>query len=287
MLRILTALFITSIIFTSCKQESPATQTDVNSAKLASLQNKISQLELDHAMKDSIINESLAFFNEVKSNLEAIGIRKDEIRAISENNEISTDDKKWILEEIQHINYLREDNSRKVLQMQEQLTSNNVTIEELEVMVESLLKDIQWKDEQIKLLQSELKNLDREYAILFEAYEEQVVKLDVMTDEMNAVYYSYGSEQELRENGVVEKKNGFMGIGKKIILKDDLNDEYFTRIDATKTAAIKIFGEDLHFITYHPKTSYQLTPNKNTTTIQILDHSEFWKLSKYLVVTVD
>jgi len=149
------------------------------------------------------------------------------------------------------------------------------------------MKDIQWKDEQITMLQSELNNLDREYSALFDAYQEQAIKLDAVTDEMNSVYYSYGTEEELRDNGVIEKKNGFMGIGKKTSLKDDLNDQYFTRVDGTKVSTIKIVGEDMRFITYHPKSSYQLNPSGNGTTIKILDHSEFWKISKYLVVIVD
>jgi len=240
--RIFSVLLFASLLFASCKQEPTGNDTDLNTGELSSLQNKINQLELDNAMKDSVINESLAFFNEIKSNLEAIGIRKDEIRAISGNSEISGDDKEWILEEIQHINYLREDNARKVRQMQDQMKKNGVKIKELEVMIESLMKDIQWKDEQITMLQSELNNLDREYSALFDAYQEQAIKLDAVTDEMNSVYYSYGTEEELRDNGVIEKKNGFMGIGKKTSLKDDLNDQYFTRVDGTKVSTIKIVG---------------------------------------------
>ncbi|MGB0914813.1 MAG: hypothetical protein ACPGVI_02020 [Crocinitomicaceae bacterium] len=285
--RIIIALFIASIAFTGCKQDQANTDTVSNDGEVSSLQNKVNQLELDNAMKDSVINESLAFFNEIKSNLEAIGIRKDEIRAISENSEISGDDKEWILEEIQHINFLREDNARKVKQMQGQMKKNGLKIKELEIMIESLLKDIQWKDEQITLLQSELNNLDREYSALFDAYQEQAIQLDAVTDEMNAVYYAYGTATELRDNGVIEKKNGFLGIGKKTELKDDMNDQYFTRIDATAVNSVKVIGENIHFVTYHPKTSYELEETANGATIKILDASEFWKISKYLVVIVD
>ena len=40
------------------------------------LQNQIKQLELEKAQKDSLINESLSFFNLIKSNFEAIGVKK-------------------------------------------------------------------------------------------------------------------------------------------------------------------------------------------------------------------
>mgnify|MGYP000148853698 CR=1 FL=1 len=278
---------ILAFILVSCVQDPEPTNGDSPNGDMIDLQNKVDQLQLDNAMKDSVINESLAFFNVIKENLEAIGIRKDEIRAISENDEISNNDKEWILEEIKHINFLREENSNNLRRMQAQMKKNGLKIKELEIMIESLMKDIQWKDEQITMLQSELNNLDREYSALFDAYQEQSIQIDQITDELNTVYYAYGTESELKDNGVIEKKNGFMGIGKKTSLKEDFNDQYFTKIDATKKRSLSVEGSDIRFITYHPKTSYELIQEGNRTRIKIIDASEFWKISKYLVVIVD
>ena len=280
------SVFTLIILFTSCVQDNNNEGGSPNGGNV-DLENKIKQLELDNALKDSVINESLSFFNEIKANLEAIGIRKDEIRAISENDEISNDDKKWILEEIQHINYLREENAGKVRRMKDQMKKNGLKIKELEVMIESLMKDIQWKDEQISLLQGELDNLDKEYSALFDAYQEQSIHMDEMTEEMNTVYYAYGTSKELQDNKVIEKKNGFLGMGKKTELTSNLNESYFTKMNAKKKTKINIEGSDLQFITYHPRSSYKLEANGARTTIVILDASEFWKISKYLVVVID
>ncbi|MDX2361554.1 MAG: hypothetical protein QNK23_12160 [Crocinitomicaceae bacterium] len=284
--KILSVLFLSLILF-SCVQDEPGTQGNSDSTDLVDLQNQVQQLEQDNAQKDSVINESLAFFNEIKGNLEAIGIRKDEIRAISDNAEISPDDKQWILQEIQHINFLREENASKLKRMQDQVENNGIKIAELEIMIESLMKDIQWKDEQISMLQSELDNLDREYSVLFDAYQEQAVLVDQITDELNSVYYAYGSEDELIEGGVIEKKNGFLGIGRKTELREDLNNDYFTKANATRQKSIYVEGTDLRLITYHPQSSYTFIEEGERTLIQIKDASEFWKISKYMVVIVD
>jgi len=283
MSKFLSVLILVFVVF-SCKQE-PTTGDD--SGGNTELENKIKQLELNNAMKDSVINESLAFFNEIQSNLEAIGIRKDEIRAKSENQEVSADDKRWILEEIQHINHLREENAGKVRQLQTQMKKNGLKIQELDLMIESLMKDIQWKDEQISLLQNELDNLDKEYSVLFDAYQEQAIQLDEVTEEMNTVYYAYGSSKELQDNKIIEKKNGFLGMGKKTELTANINDSYFTKINAKKKTKITIEGDEVQFITYHPRSSYKLELNGARTTIVILDASQFWKISKYLVVVID
>lgn len=274
-----------SLIFSSCVQDTP--DTDTTNGDDLGLQNRIDQLELDNALKDSVINEALSYFNEIKENIESIGIRKDEIREITTNPEITSDDKQWILEQIRHINFLREENARKVKQLKTELKVNNLYISELEVMVESLTKDIQWKDEQINLLQGELDNLDKEYSALFDAYQEQSIKVDDLTSKMNTVHYAYGTDKELLENGVIEKKNGFIGIGKKTELKENFNDKYFTAIDITKKKSITIDGTNLHFITIHPTKSYELIESGNITKVKIIDASEFWKVSKYLVIVVD
>lgn len=284
MFKFLSIVAITLLVF-SCKQEPESTNNVENGNK--DLENQIAQLELDNAQKDSVINESLAFFNEIKSNLESIGVRKDEIRTLSENPELQPDDKNWILEEIRHINFLREDNARMVKRLNAELEKNGLKIKELEIMVESLVKEIQWKDEQIERLQSELHLLDQQYSKLFDAYQDQSMKIDLLTHKINKVYYAYGSEKELMENNIIEKKNGFIGIGKKLKLRSDFKSDYFTEADAAKSTNFTIRGENVRLITVHPSASFELIENGATSKIKILDASEFWKISKYLVVIID
>ncbi|XOV68379.1 MAG: hypothetical protein ACFHU9_04225 [Fluviicola sp.] len=269
----------------SCQQKAENESANVPEDK--EKDNRIAQLELENAMKDSVINESLAYFNEIKANLEAIGIRRDEIRELSENPELAAEDKKWILEEIRRINFLREDNARLVKQLNSELDKSNLQIKELEVMVESLMKDIQWKDEQIALLQEELDRLDHQYSVLFDAYQEQAVVVDNLRDKLNTVYYAYGTSEELLDNKILSKNNGFIGIGRRLEMRKDFDASYFTKTDASTQKTINIRGKDVRLMTEHPGDSYTLKENAIGTLLTIKDASEFWKISKYLVVLVD
>lgn len=280
-------IVLASLTLVSCKDDSNTENGSATSAEVIDLQNQIKQLELEKSQKDSLINESLAFFNIIKSNLEAIGVKKDEIRVISSDPERQNTDKEWILEQIRYINFLREDNARMVKQLNSEINSSGLKISELEVMISSLNNEIALKDEQINLLQTELDRLDSEYSKLFDAYQEQSEEIDQLKTNLNTVYYAYGTQNELAENGVIERKNGFVGIGKKISLKDKFNDSYFTATDAKKTKSISILGTGIRFITSHPTNSYELEVQGSKTVIRISDASEFWKISKYLVVTVD
>lgn len=273
------------VFIASCKQDPNASGSDKGSVK--DMENRIAQLELENSMKDSVINESLSFFNEIKTNLEAIGVRRDQIRQLSENPELQEEDKQWILEEILKINYLREDNARLMKQLNDQMKKNGVNVKALEEMISSMKLEIQWKDEQINLLQTELERLDEQYSALFDAYQEQAVQVDQLTDELNTVHYAYGSAEELTSNKIISKKTGFIGIGKRLELRSDFNDSYFTEANASKTKTITVRGENIRLLTDHAPASYKLVKNGPATQIVIMDPSQFWKISKYLVVLVD
>ncbi len=275
------------LLMVSCSENSDDSESSSNSAKSIDLQNKIKQLELDNSLKDSVINEALLFFNEIQTNLEAIGIRRKEIQNLTSNPEFSPNDKTWVLEQIRQINYMREDNAGKINQLNAELKKNKFKIKELETMISSMMKDIQWKDEQISLLKSELNQLDSEYSKLFDAYQEKAIQVEYLQTEINAVYYAYGSSSELKQNGVIEKKNGFLGIGKNVSLKDKFNEKYFTKLNAKDKKVITVDGANPRFVTTHPSGSYRMSTENGRSKIAITDVSEFWKISKYLVVVVD
>lgn len=282
--RIILPVLIGLLLF-SCQQkaEDETVSTPVNKE----MENQIAQLELENSMKDSVINESLSFFNEIKANLEAIGVRSDQIRELSENPELASEDKQWILEEIRRINFMREDNARLVKLLNSELDKSNLEIKELQIMVESLMQDIKWKDEQISSLQIELDRLDHQYSVLFDAYQEQSVQVDQLRDELNTVYYAYGTAEELEENKIISKKNGFIGIGRRLELRQDFNTEYFTKTNSTTQGNMTIRGNNVRLLTDHPTDSYELNESATGTVLKITDVSEFWKISKYLVVLVD
>lgn len=282
-MRFLIFTLLTITLLSACTTEPANNGTTTQNTDQ---EKRIAQLERENSLKDSMINESLVYFGEIRSNLAAIESKKDEIRIVSTNPEISNDDKKWILEQIRHINYLREENAKKINQLNKQLKQNGIKIKELENMIQELVSNIEVKDEQISILQGELESLDKAYSKLFDAYQEKAVLVDELTDEINTAYYSYGTESELEKNQVIERKNGFIGIGKKINLLDDFNEKYFAKIDLREEKEIFVEGSNLKFITDHSSKSYTLIPIGKNTKIKILNPREFWKVSKYLVIVV-
>ncbi|MEY3437592.1 MAG: hypothetical protein RL265_177 [Bacteroidota bacterium] len=283
-MRFIIFLSATIFLFGACSSDK---QTASDQQDSSDSKKKIAQLEKDNASKDSMLNLSLAYFSDIQSNLEAIELKKDEIRIISANTEVSSDDKTWILEQIRHINYLREENAKKVGVLNKLLDKNGIRILELEKLIQNMIQNIQIKDEQISVLQGELGSMDKAYAKLFDAYQEKSEMVDELKETLNTAFYSYGTESELVKNQVIERKNGFIGIGKKIYLSENFNEKYFAKIDLTEEKELFIEGSDVKFITDHPSKSYTLVPVGKNTKIKISNPREFWKVSNYLVVVVD
>lgn len=268
----------------ACNSDEDVQQAalEQQSAETIQLKSQNEQLRLELEAKDSMINESISFFNEIQDNLASISVKQDEIQVKSNDPELGEDGRKEIIQQIQNINFLREQNARKVRQLQKKLKAKDMRIDELQSMVDRLVLQIKAKDEQIESLQMQLSDLDAEYSELFDQYQEQVdLAMEVIT-ELNTVYYTMGSVDELVSNNVIVKEGGFIGIGKKTDLSNNMNEEYFTKGDKTKLNEIKVIGKEPKFITDHPSDSYKWDGN----TLTITDAQKFWKVSKYLVIEV-
>ncbi len=272
----------------ACNMSPTAEEGDGNeSEEIARLRSENRDLQDKLVEKDSVLNESIMLFNEIEENLAMINLKEDEIRFRSTNVELAEDAKQWILQEIQNINYLRESNSKKVSELNQQLSNQKVKIDQFNLLVNNLMNKIQVQDEEIEMLRVELSDLDKEYVELLEAYQEQSQIAAETIKELNTVYYAYGSEAELIENGVIVKEGGFIGMGKRTKIKGDLNDNYFTKIDLSRQKQIEVVGEKIKFITDHPSSAYEIVTNGKNNTIKIKDPKSFWKVSKYLVIVVE
>ena len=276
-------LFTLLFIFSACKDDaSDLNTTSEKDTEMIELRNKVAQLELESSQKDAALNDAISFFNEVQENLAKINVKEEEIRVRSGNPEFTQDDQAWILQEIQNINFLRKQNAQSVKNLKQQLNKKDLKISELEGMRDRLVMQIRAKDEQIASLQRTLADLDMEYSELFDEYQEQVeMTLDVLK-ELNTVYYAYGTLDELTENNVLVREGGFIGIGKKTNIAENLNEKYFQKMDKTKVKEIRIVGEKPDLVTDHSISSYKWKGDK----LVILDADKFWKVSKFLVVTV-
>jgi hypothetical protein len=108
--------------------------------------------------------------------------------------------------------------------------------------------------------------------------------IEEKTTELNTAYYVIGTTRELKDKKIITKAGGFMGLGRSKGLTPDMNKNYFTRVDITKLNAIPIMKNKVSIVTSHPKTSYHLTGKNAADSLIITNPTEFWSISKVLVI---
>lgn len=279
--------YFLAIFIIACNQ----TESD-EVLKLRALNDSISN---EAKIKDDAINDFLKSFNDIEENLSTIKEKEKIITITADtNSELKQDAKDRINEDIQTIYQMLTENKKKLNSLNKKLKNANIKISELENMIANMTKQLNDKDGEIIELKGKLEKMNIQIAELVsnvEDLKDENVNLnqtvDAQTSELNTAFYVFGTEKELKENKVITKEGGFIGLGKIEKLMEDFNKDYFSKIDITKIKKIDLYSKKARIITTHPASSYKIYGEGKADSLVIKNPSDFWGVSKYLVIVVD
>lgn len=286
MKKFLVGFFAITLLVSGCKSYKQDYETS---------QVKITTLEKQVSQSDSIVNELFASLGEVEANLAEITSREKIISQNSENKEISQDVRMTINNDIQAINDLLARNKKSIASLQKKLKDSRFESEQLKNFVASLEQRIVEKDGEIEQLKGELQKLNFKVeelnltvsTLTAEGQSKQQV-IEQKTEELNTAYYVVGTERELRDQKIIDKSGGFLGIGRSSNITKDFDKEKFFRIDVTLTDSIPFSATKVKLLTSHPSGSYTLIQeNKKYKALKINNPKTFWQNSKVLVIVKD
>ncbi len=259
-------------------------------------------LEQVTAYKDSSIASFLGDFSVIQANLDSIKqIEKIVSVQSGRNRELNTSQKQQIIEDIALLHQLLQKNKELTASLQKKLKNANLkiadleeTISGLELMVKNMEAQANEQDLQIASLTDEVKKLNVDITQLNQKIkdvetvsQQKTVTINEQTVALNTAYYAFGTLKELKDNGIIEKSGGVIGMGKTPVMKKDFNRDYFTPIDIRDFKYLRLMAKKAKLITVHPADSYHFTGKKTADTLFIDNTAEFWKASKYLVVLTD
>lgn len=196
--------------------------------------------------------------------------------------------------DIEFIKTTMQQNKERLAGLRENLKHNNnisvAQLAKLQKLVDSL--DTQLAQQQkesnqkIKELQDELaaKNvhiaeLDKSVSALTTDNESKSKVMAQQDKDLNKAWYVFGTKKELKEQGILE--------GNKL-MKGDFNKNYFMQVDIRSQKEIKLYAKSAKLLTVHPAGSYELVRDeKKDYTLRIISPTEFWSVSKFLVILVD
>jgi predicted RNase H-like nuclease (RuvC/YqgF family) len=242
------------------------------------------------------IHKYLADFNDIQENLNRIKEMENVISLQTTNpSEMQDSAKDRINEDVNMIYELLLKNRATIEEMKRKLGKSDKKMRELEKMIDNLQFQIEEKDKEITALKEQLASMNIHIEILVTkvdslSQENKVKESEIAdkTEEINTVYYVYGTLKELTEKQIMTKEGGFIGIGKIEKLRQDFNKDYFTKGDLREIKSIPLSSKKARFATNHPSGSYKFVGNdKVVEKLEILDEKKFWSTSKYMVIVVE
>lgn len=265
-----------------------------NAKQIEALKNENLALKRERATTEENLYNLTEVINFVQANLDTIK-QKEQIISTTTQNDIENQPnaKERIREDITSIYSKLIDNRRKLSKYQSLLGKDASKNKELSQLIDRLNQQMDVKIIEIENLKTQLEtmqgsifNLRGLVDTLKNISNQQQAIITYQQEELNTVYYAYGTQKELRDNNVITKEGGVLGVGKSRKLKDDLNQKYFTAVNKFELKTITLNAKKLRIITPHPEDSYILHGDKPIESIKITDPVKFWANSQYLVIEI-
>lgn len=248
--------------------------------------------------RDSVINDFVGTFNEIDENLTFIHQRRNQL-TLEASKEINSNRKSEILADIRLMDSMLVASSKHIEDLEKRLKDSGVRMRSFENRIASLNQTITQNTAEMDELRRVVEEKDYQIAELSTRLDQYQTELEVKNEElynkemdiletnrqMNTAYYALGSYKELKEQGIVDRTGGLLGIGSTKTIQQNLQNEYFTPLDIREIKTIPIASKTAKIITEHPDDSYELIMEDGLISALVIEKpEEFWKISKYAVI---
>ena len=244
--------------------------------------------------RNAELDDMMGTFNEVQKKFRKINAAESRVDlqrgTITEN---SASAKQQIASDIEFISKQMEENKAQIAKLQAQLKNSSYNSAQMKKAVAALTAELNAKQQRIEELQTELaskniriQELDAAVSDLSAAKEtlvaENEAKAKTVAEQdksLNAAWFVFGTKSELKAQKILQSGD--------VLKSADFNKDYFTQIDIRTTKEIKLYSKRAELLTTHPAGSYELVKDdKGQLTLKITNPTEFWSISRYLVIQV-
>lgn len=236
--------------------------------------------------------------NQIEQNIEKIKGTQQVITQNSAGEEIDTDTRTKITDDLTYIHEMIKANKEELDRLRRLLKRSNFKSGELERTLTRLTKSLEEEAQKVMTLETqlaeknaiiatmgdEINNLSKDVDELKSETSNQKSTIQDQDATIHTAWYVFGTRSELKEQKIITSQGLFKP---SRVLESDFNKNYFVRIDARKTKSIPLYSSRAKILTNHPKNSYTLEKQDGSFTLLINNTADFWSISKYLVIEVD
>ena len=265
-----------------------------DSKEYKKLQAEKDSIALVNARNATEMEDILSLLNEVEDNFSSIKSAENYLSVQSNNpGELAPTTKERLHSDMQLITETLDKNRQKIAELEEKLKNSGLQSAQLKQTVNKLRQELDQKtmalvtlneelgrkNQQISELSENVGNLSKDVQNLRNQSNAQQETIKQQQKEITTVYYCFGTSNELKNQ--------------KILVNDQLganfNRQYFISIyDYNKLYVIPLWAKKGKLVSKHPDGSYEFVKDANNQVeLHILDPTNFWSLTKYLVILVN
>lgn len=265
--------------------------------EIKTLMTEKADLTLMMEQKDSLLNDVENTFTEIESNLQFIKEKRNQISL--EQAEGGKNRKQAVVEDIKLMNAMLEESNKKIAELETKLRKSGINLKAYEkriaalnesinsqnVEIAELKKVIEEKDMHLAQLNSKVDTLNIEMVKQADTISYKQQQIVDRTNQLNTAHLALGTYKELKEEGILLKEGGILGVGASKAIQENFDNKYFTELDIRTTKTIPLNVKKAKVISEHPNNSYTLVEeNGQIAYLQIDNPQEFWRISKYAVI---
>ncbi len=283
---------LAGLFLVSCNQK----QLDQQEQEITQLSEENEKLREQAEEQTSSLNEFFESMAQIRENLNEIKVKQNLIsEETRDKDNINEDMRAQIEQDLAAISNLMDDNRKRLASLNRQVKDSNVKIEEFENIVASLSDEIEQRNMEISTLRDNMHQLNisnEALATTIEQLEEDRTEkqqvIEEKTELLNTAYYVFGTRQELRDQEIIDRKGGLLGLGRTTVVKSDLPKDHFNKLDISQIGQVYIPGENPNLLSLHPADSYVVeTTEEGSSMIFIEKPEEFWSNTRYLIVSIE
>ena len=281
---------ITVLLFTtvSCVENSDKYKAILSQRD--SLQMQAQTIEAGYKETIGILNDVEAGFASMR---EIEGNMMLDIKSVEGNN---NNKKQQIAIQLNQLKEILAQNKKRIEQLQRQSTQKGKESTTLALTIKRMQTELDEKTAYITSLQDELakKNikieelvttvdsLNTDITVLNQVSEKQQHTIKNQDINMNTVWYSVASYEVLKNAKVISTNGLFRP---RTVLDKDFDRSVFIQTDLRNMSSVTTGSKRIKILSSHPQDSYNLVKDENKIiTIDIINPTRFWSVSRYLVV---
>ncbi|HAH24681.1 MAG TPA: hypothetical protein DCL77_13170, partial [Prolixibacteraceae bacterium] len=249
--------------------------------------------------KDSIATDMENTFNEIETNLKFIKEKRNQVTMIQ--SEGGKNRKQLLVEDVKLMDNMLTESEKRIAELEGKLKKSGLNLKSYEKRLQALTENIESQNNEIAELKKAIEDKNLNLAALNTkvetmdvdmkkqadsiTYKQQVIV--ERTNKLNTAHVAMGTFKELKEEGILNREGGILGIGSSKAIQQNFDSKHFTELDIRQTKTIPVNAKKAVLLSEHPNSSYSLIEeNGQIAYLAIKDPQEFWRISKYAVIQV-